>query len=55
MHRWHGLPFRRVAGGYAVDHGLRLFVPDLLVVVHDIAQVVAAAVVRFSDGDGVVG
>lgn len=38
----------------AVDHALRLLVPDLLVIFHHVAQVVAAAVVGFAHAHAVV-
>jgi hypothetical protein len=49
-----GLALGGVGGGDGVDDGLGLFVADLLVVVDYIAEVVAAGVVRFADGHGVV-
>lgn len=43
-----GLALGRVGGGDGVDHRLGLFVTDLLIIVHNISQVVAAAVVGFA-------
>lgn len=49
-----GLALGGVGRGDGVDDGLGLLVPNLLVVVHDVAQVVAAAVVRLADRHAVV-
>ena len=48
------LPLGVVAVGDAVDDALRLLVPDLLVVVDDVAQVVAAGIVGFAHAHAVV-
>ena len=48
------LPLGVIAVGDAVDDALRLLVPDLLVVLDDIAEVVAAGVVGFAHAHAVV-
>lgn len=50
-----GLALGGVGGGDGVDDRLGFLVADLLVVVYDIAQVVATAVVCFAHAHGVVG
>lgn len=49
-----GLALGGVGGSDGVDDGLGLLVTDLLVVVDDVAQVVAAAVVGFAHAHRVV-
>lgn len=49
------MAFGCVGAGDGVDDGLGLFVPDLLVVVYYVSEMVAAGVVGFTDGHGVVG
>lgn len=49
-----GLAFGGVGGGDGVDDGLGFLVADLLVVVDDVADVVAACVVGFAHAHGVV-
>lgn len=49
-----GLALGGVGGGDAVDDGLGLLMADLLVVVDDVAQVVAPAVVGLAHAHGVV-
>lgn len=56
QHRVIGsLSLRRVRVRDTVDDALRFLMPDLLVVIYDVAQVVAAGVVRFAHAHGVVG
>lgn len=50
-----GLALGCVGIGDGVDYGLGFFVADLLVVVDDIAEMVATAVVGFAHAHGVVG
>ena len=49
------LSFRRVRVCYGVNDALRLLVPDLLIVVDYISEVVAATVVCFAHAHGIVG
>lgn len=49
-----GLALGGVGRGDAVDDGLGLLVPDLLVVIDDVAQVVPAAVMRLAHAHRVV-
>jgi hypothetical protein len=49
-----GLALGGIRRGDGVDDGLGLFVADLLVVINDVAQVVASAVVRLAHAHGVV-
>lgn len=49
-----GLPFGSIGRGDAVDDGLCLLVADLLVVVDDVAKMVATTVVGFAHRHGVV-
>jgi hypothetical protein len=49
-----GLALGGVGRGDGVDDGLGLFMTDLLVVVNNVAQVVASAVVRLAHAHGVV-
>lgn len=50
-----GLALGGVRGGDGVDHGLSLLVANLLVVVNDVSDVVAAGVVGLAHAHGVVG
>lgn len=50
----HRLSLGSIAVGDAVDDGLCLLMSNRLVVLDDVAQVVAAGVVRFADAHGVV-
>jgi hypothetical protein len=49
-----GLAFGGVGGGDGVNDRLGFFVADLLVIVYDVAQVVAAAVVGFPHAHRIV-
>lgn len=52
---WVGLTSIGVSAGYVVDDQLHLLLGDLLIVVLDIAQVVASLVMGLADAHGVMG